>query len=78
MSIAITIGFTQTQYSVEEDTGIFQPGPVAIVKEASRVSEQVLTINMDFIDITATSGTINFVLYIPLLHCINVIHPSCP
>ena len=39
-----------------EDSGIFQPGPVAIIKESSRVSEQVLTINVDFIDVTATSG----------------------
>ena len=53
---AITIGFTETTYNVEEDSGIFQPGPVAIIKESSRVSEQVLTINLDFTGATATSG----------------------
>ena len=59
-TIAITIGFTQIEYSVQEDMGILQPGPLAIVKESSRVSEQVLTINMDFIPITATLGMITF------------------
>ena len=53
---AISIGFSQSAYSVLEDDGVFQPGPVMIIKESSRVSEQVLTVNLDFIDTTATSG----------------------
>ena len=36
---------------------------MAIIKESSRVSEQVLTINVDFIDVTATSGII--CMYLP-------------
>ena len=55
--IAITFGFTETAYSVREDIGIFLPGNVTIVKEASRVSEQVLPINLVFIGQTALQGT---------------------
>ena len=62
--ITITIGFTETTYNIEEDSGIFQPGPMAIIKESSRVSEQILTINLDFIDVTATSGIITYIVRI--------------
>lgn len=51
--VAITLGFEQTSYTVEEDTGIFQPGPVTIIKELSRVSEQILSVNLDFISLSA-------------------------
>lgn len=56
MYTAITIGFALPEYNVIEDSGIFQPEPVSIIKEAARVSEQILTINLDFIDNTANSG----------------------
>ena len=68
---AITIGFALPEYSVAEDSGIFQPEPVSIIKEADRVSEQVLTINLDFIDNTANSGimhTIFRLLAVPECH----------
>ena len=58
LSTAITLGFTQIDYTAQEDTGIFQPGPVAIVKEGSRTSEQILSINVDFTPITAAAGTV--------------------
>lgn len=59
----IRLGFGQIDYSVAEDTGIFQPGPVTVIKEDSRVSEQILSINLEFTDITATSGSYNIGLH---------------
>ena len=53
---AISLGFSQIRYSVEESTGLIQPEPVTIVKENFQVSEQDLFITVSLVPITATAG----------------------
>ena len=55
--VDITLGFDQPMYSAQEATGNFTPGPITIVKESSRVSEQVLTVNLNFVPSGFASAT---------------------
>ena len=54
---AISLGFSQIGYSVEESTGLIQPEPVTIVKENFQVSEQDLFVTVSLVPFTATEGT---------------------
>ena len=53
---AISIGFSNTQYSIQENVGIFHPGPVTILKENFVTSEQHLSVFVTFVVQTATPG----------------------
>lgn len=76
--IAIFIGFSETQYSVQEDVGVFHPGPVTILKENFVTSEQLLSVSVTFVTQTATSGA-TIIIYMWPIHgiinflCVNIL-----